>query len=90
MDERRGSAHQRGYTKQWSRAAKAFLVEHPICADPFGNHGPRFVGAECVDHVVPHKGDMDLFWRTDNWQALCIGCNSKKAAVSEGGFGNGR
>ena len=24
-----------------------------------------------VDHVVPHRGDMTLFWDVANWQSLC-------------------
>jgi 5-methylcytosine-specific restriction protein A len=24
-----------------------------------------------VDHIIPHKGDMKLFWDTKNWSALC-------------------
>lgn len=31
---------------------------------------------------------MSLFWEPSNHQSLCIGCNSYKAALLEGGFGN--
>jgi len=31
---------------------------------------------------------MRLFWDESNHQSLCIGCNSYKAALLEGGFGN--
>jgi 5-methylcytosine-specific restriction protein A len=44
--------------------------------------------AECVDHIKPHKGDMDLFWDSNNHQPLCIRHNSIKAATEEGAFGN--
>jgi 5-methylcytosine-specific restriction endonuclease McrA len=27
--------------------------------------------ATVVDHVIPHRGDMELFWREGNHQALC-------------------
>lgn len=27
--------------------------------------------AEVVDHIVPHKGDLSLFWNQENWQSLC-------------------
>lgn len=46
--------------------------------------------ANCVDHIVPHKGDQVLFWDKKNWQSSCTPCNSKKAAAEEGGFGNRR
>jgi 5-methylcytosine-specific restriction protein A len=44
--------------------------------------------AKCVDHVIAHKGDQRLFWLESNWVACCVRCNSRKAASSEGGFGN--
>lgn len=28
-----------------------------------------------VDHIIPHKGDMTLFWDPDNWQSLCFWCH---------------
>lgn len=27
--------------------------------------------AQVVDHIVAHKGDMTLFWDSNNWQSLC-------------------
>lgn len=27
--------------------------------------------ATVVDHKVPHRGDMKLFWASSNWQGLC-------------------
>jgi len=27
--------------------------------------------ASVVDHRVPHRGDMRLFWDKSNWQSLC-------------------
>jgi 5-methylcytosine-specific restriction protein A len=33
-----------------------------------------------VDHVVPHRGDMRLFWdEENNWQSLCASCGSRKS-----------
>lgn len=85
----RQTSAQRGYGHRWRKQSKAFLDDHPLCAGyPIGAHGERAVTAECVDHIVAHKGDMDLFWDQDNWQPLCLGCNSRKAATEEGGFGH--
>lgn len=33
------------------------------------------VRAVVVDHKVPHRGDMNLFWDKSNWQALCKQCH---------------
>ena len=71
-DKWRGSAHSRGYTHQWRKAAKAFLGENPWCSC---NQPARE-----VDHIIPHKGNQELFWDVHNWQALCKRCHSRKTA----------
>jgi 5-methylcytosine-specific restriction protein A len=64
-----------------------YLREHPLCVGyPQGMHGERFEMAKCVDHIVPHKGNVELFWDEKNWQPLCIACNSRKS-LEEGGLG---
>ena len=55
----------------------AFLAEHPLCVNPFKRHRD-YVPATVVDHIKPHKGDMELFWDPANHQALCLSCNSAK------------
>ncbi len=47
------------------------------------------VAAVLVDHIQPHKGDMTLFWRVDNWQPLCKECHDRKTALYDGGWGRG-
>lgn len=87
VDRRRGTAHQRGYTRQWRTARMAWLAEHPLCADPYGVHADRVAAASVVDHIVPHQGDPHRFWSADNWQSLCSACHSRKTASEDGGFG---
>ena len=43
--------------------------------------------ATVVDHIQAHRGDYSRFWNPANHAALCIPCNSKKAALIEGAFG---
>ena len=81
----RGSAHERGYTRDWAKAAKAFRQEHPTCAEC--ERRGIVKAATCVDHIRPHKGDQALFWSADNWQALCDACHGAKTAKEDGGFG---
>ena len=45
------------------------------------------VAATLTDHIVPHKGDMKLFWDSANHQSLCHDCHSFKTAREDGGFG---
>lgn len=62
-------------------ARSAYMAAHPFCA---------ICGARAtdLDHKRPHKGDANLFWDVENWQALCASCHSRKTATEDGGFGN--
>ena len=31
----------------------------------------KITEATVVDHIIPHRGDMKLFWDKSNWQPLC-------------------
>lgn len=70
------SSSARGYDRRWAAYSKAFLIQHPWCAECLrrGAHTP----AEVVDHVVPHKGDKGLFWDAGNHQPLCVQCHTRK------------
>ena len=85
QDERRGSAHERGYTARWSKASKRYLRQHPLC-EPCLTKGIIEV-AEVVDHKIPHKGDPILFWDENNWQSMSKRCHDIKTATEDGGFG---
>lgn len=82
-EERRGNANERGYTYRWQQYRKRFLEQFPYCEAI----GCREL-ATVVDHIVPHKGDMDLFWEEGNHQPLCNNCHNRKSAREDGGFGN--
>ena len=69
-DAQRGTAHQRGYGYKWQKARKAWLRKHPLCV--MCEKRGYVVLADVVDHIVPHRGDMKLFWDTNNWQGLCF------------------
>lgn len=76
----------RMYGRKWRAARLSFLADNPLCVECAKRN--RIEGATDVDHVVPHKGDLILFWRRSNWQALCHECHSRKTASEDGGFGN--
>lgn len=83
----------RGWTRlyddpRWKDRKAAFLRRNPLCAE-CGRFGV-VRGAEVVDHVVPHRGDLALFWDEGNWQPLCARCHNEKTAREDGGFGNRR
>lgn len=82
-EQQRPSARERGYSSKWERESKAFLAlpENRMCACGCGRV------AECVDHIIAHKGDQRLFWSRTNWRPMALACNSRKNALFEGGFG---
>ncbi len=73
------------YGRQWQRARKQYLVEHPFCVQCAAED--HLVPATEVDHIVPHKGDRKLFWDKTNWQPLCKPCHSRKTAKEDGRWG---
>lgn len=78
-DQRRGSARTRGYTTAWDRAAKGHLARQPLCiycAMGAWGEPPRDTAATCVDHLIPHGGDQDIFWRKADWISCCDACHS--------------
>jgi 5-methylcytosine-specific restriction protein A len=77
----RRSAAQRGYDRKWSRFRLSFLAANPLCVKC--KQAGFTVPATQVDHIVPHRGDMRLFWRTSNLQPLCHSCHSKKTASGQ-------
>lgn len=88
LDKRRGSARKRGYTSQWDKASKQYLNLHPLCECKDCDAGrKRITPANVVDHRIPHRGDMQLFWDETNWQAMSKPCHDRKTATEDGGFG---
>lgn len=84
-DSNRSNSARRGYGHRWRKARETYLSTHPLCV----KHQARgqVVVATVVDHIIPHRGDNQLFWDSNNWQALCKQCHDIKTAVEDGGFG---
>lgn len=63
------------YNYQWQKARKAFLIANPFCVEC--EKRDVLVEATVVDHIIPHKEDLKLFWDRDNWQPLCKPCHDR-------------
>jgi len=46
--------------------------------------------ATVVDHVIPHRGNQDIFWDQSNWQAMSKPCHDSKTALEDGGLGRNK
>lgn len=85
----RGNANERGYTYRWQKASKAYLKQNPVCVLHLAK-GEVVAWTICketgkrdglvVDHIIPHRGDMAVFWDRSNWQTLCKPCHDLKTA----------
>lgn len=80
IEARRPSAAKRGYGRRWRAASKRHLQREPLCQMYCKDQG-RVTAAEVVDHIIPHKGDWDLFWDRSNWQSGCAACHNRKTAL---------
>ena len=84
-EKKRKSAAGRGYGHKWRKVSKQYLLRHPFCVEC--RKQGMYEAATEVDHIVPHKGNMNLFWDKTNWQGLCKSCHARKTACEDGGFG---
>ena len=64
--------------KGWRKESKRFLYAHPFC---------KYCGkqADVVNHKIPHKGDIVLFWSKDNWESVCKQCHDSTVQRLERG-----
>jgi len=69
---RGNSPHAHLYGSEWHRERRRYLLANPLC-----KCGAR---ATVVDHIIPHNGDIVLFWDRTNWQSLCTRCHDSKTA----------
>ena len=86
-DDKRGSSSERGYNYRWQKARKTFLSRRPLCAK-CAERG-LITPASIVDHVIPHRGNQELFWDTSNWQSLCKPCHDSIKQAEERAAGRG-
>lgn len=74
-------------TANWAKLRKCQLTREPLCrfCKRLGDINP----ANTVDHIKPHKGNMDLFFDRNNLQSLCKTCHSsiKQKIEKSGDFG---
>lgn len=75
------SSTDKGYDGRWRKAKKKYLERHPLCVRCM--QVGELTKATVVDHIIPHRGDMILFWDETNWQPLCIRCHNRKTRVED-------
>lgn len=85
-DKKRGSAAKRWYDAKWIKIRNLVRAEEPLCR--YCLKEGRTTATQEIDHILPHKGNRELFIDRTNLQGLCKRCHSSKTAREDGGFGN--
>ena len=65
-------------TTRWRKARQIYLSQHPLCVECLKDN--KLITADVVDHIIDHKGNIERFCDTNNWQALCKRCHDSKTA----------
>jgi 5-methylcytosine-specific restriction protein A len=86
LREARGTAAERGYDHRWRKAREAFLARNPLCL--YCLRQGRTAVATLIDHSVPPKGDMVLFWDQTLWVPCCGPCHRLVTIRYDGGHGS--
>lgn len=88
--QRRVSAEYHGWYNLpiWTEHLRpAHLIAEPYCREcsrVYPPSDPRHrTRAEVVDHIVPHRGDWDLFVDPQNHQSLCKRHHDQKTAAEQ-------
>lgn len=66
-------------TQRWRKESKEFLAGHPfcyVCGKP----------SKIVDHIQPHRGNLELFYDQTNWQPMCWSCHTRKTFKENNNF----
>ena len=66
-------------TARWKELRRITLVRYPICTRC------ENVVSAIVDHKIPHKGNIDLFFDETNLTGLCKSCHDSWKARQENG-----
>lgn len=76
--------HALYHTQRWRKLRRATLDAEPFCRMCLASG--IVTSATVADHIVPHRGDEELFWQGER-QGLCKVCHDTgKARIERIGF----
>jgi 5-methylcytosine-specific restriction protein A len=80
-DKKRPSYYAWYDSARWQMLRSKILFACPLCVEcsKLGRH----TSASVVDHIVAHKGNINLFWDAENLQSLCKTCHSAKTSKED-------
>ena len=70
---------------RWNVLRTNHIMLNPLCV--FCKKEGRITLAQEVDHIKPHKENLELFLDETNWQSLCLQCHRfRKKQIETNGF----
>lgn len=69
--------------RAWRAKRAAHLAKEPLCR--YCAKAGRLTPGDVVDHIEPHKGDRQKFWKGE-LMTLCHTCHSSVKQREENGF----
>ena len=76
--------HHKLYNRKiWATLSQQVLQEDGACV--ICRQLGKISATEEIDHVIPHKGDFDLFTDIDNLWGLCKPCHAIKTGMESNG-----
>jgi|DEB0MinimDraft_4_1074332.scaffolds.fasta_scaffold12145_4 5-methylcytosine-specific restriction protein A len=74
---------------RWQKLSKKQRKEQPLCANCLTQGRITSASKEqlVADHIIAHKGNLQLFYDYQNLQTLCHPCHNIKTNLEDGGFG---
>lgn len=73
--------HRLYRTARWKRLREQKRQDNPFCVDCTAQGKLRLW--DDLDHEVPHRGNLELFWDYQNLRGLCHQHHSAKTARGE-------
>jgi 5-methylcytosine-specific restriction enzyme A len=86
-DERRKDTFATRYhgSAQWKRIRTLHKAQHPLCCDPFGDHGGYPAPNEQSHHIWPLATHPELASTMENLAPLCTTCHGKVERLERAG-----
>lgn len=90
IDNRRGSARERGYDSDWEKVAELRRsIDCCLCQPCLKNHN-LLTASRTVDHIIPIHVRPDLRLDIDNTQVICSPCHTRKTLDDQRRYGHAR
>jgi 5-methylcytosine-specific restriction endonuclease McrA len=84
-DPRLAEAARIRSSSRWQRFRNWFKARHPLCCDPFGEHGDTPVPVAQVHHVASLAERPELACDEGNCRSLCTRCHARVERMERDG-----